>query len=441
MVLFFHSLASFFVRELLEPFLLILIGGVFVLAEVSLKKTKKDQSFHLSLHKTKNLFTQSTDAAKKGSNPALRLVAIVFFVFASVIAMDNLHDEISQAHLLEHTVLVVGLTFLLTLLILFLGIVLPQTIGESCSSFLVVRSLSHLAQTMTHLLNPFALGAKFSVLKTFQFLGIPLDENASTSDNEVIQMMDEGLNSGVFKPSEREMVHGVLNLDEQMTTSLMTPRASFVWLNLDDDDETNWRCIAQSGHSEFPVFQGTHDHVMGIVSVKALWANLSLAGSVRLVDVTTEPLYVPSTMTASKLIEEFRAKKYHTALVIDEFGIVEGIVTLKDVMESIMGMLHERGVKQHYPSIAQQADGSWLIDAMLPIDEAMDLLQFSISESEQEEHRYQTIGGFFLAQLGHIPNAGEFILWENFRFEVLSMNHHRIEKLVVRVINRDSGDR
>ncbi|MFI0347854.1 MAG: hemolysin family protein [Chthoniobacterales bacterium] len=419
---FFHQLIVFFVHELLEPLLLILFGGIVVLAEIFLNLRKGGLSQKHSSRRSRSV---------------LWLTAIFFFMFAAVIATDNLHDEVLRAGFLEYLMLLVGLALLLTLTVLFFGVVLPRAIGESLSVSWLTRALSQFACVMTSLLDPVASVSKTLTINILKIFGLHLYENAPASDNEVIHMMDEGLNSGVFKASEKEMVQGVLDLDEQITASLMTPRSCFVWLNLDDDNETNWRRVVQSGHSEFPVFQGTHDQIKGIVSVKALWANLSLTGSVKLADVTMVPPYVPSTMTASQLIEEFRGKKHHTALVIDEFGVIEGIVTLKDVMESIIGMLPERGVKQYYPVATGQADGSWIIDAMLNIEESIAAIGISLGENEQEGIRYQTIGGFFLAQLGHIPHAGEFILWKNFRFEVLSMNHHRIEKLLVRRLKGD----
>lgn len=246
-------------------------------------------------------------------------------------------------------------------------------------------------------------------------------------------MMKEGLHTGVFNASEREMVEGVLELDEQTASSLMTPRSHVVFLNLEDEDEKNWCRIISSGHSEFPVFQGNHDNIVGIVSVKALWANLSMVGSAKLVDLMTPPLYVFSRMTASKTIDEFRRKKHHTALVVDEFGVIEGIITLKDVIESILGVLPEREVKGYYPEIKKQHDGSWLVDAMLQYEEAHKKLGLP-SEQDNEENRYQTIGGFFLRQLGHIPRIGESIIVDNIRLQVFSMNRHRIDKLLLKSI-------
>jgi putative hemolysin len=202
-------------------------------------------------------------------------------------------------------------------------------------------------------------------------------------------------------------------------------------LDLDDLDDVNWRRIAASGHSDYPVFQGTHDNIRGMVSVKSLWANISLTGTVKLADVINPPLFVPSTMTAPRLIEEFRKSRRHVALVVDEFGVMEGVVTLKDVVEAIIGRLPERGVRQHYPEIILREEGNWLIDAQFDFDETAQSIGLSVPVEELEANRYQTIGGYVLHHLGHIPDEGEKLERNGFRFEIVDMERQRIDKMIV----------
>jgi putative hemolysin len=211
----------------------------------------------------------------------------------------------------------------------------------------------------------------------------------------------------------------------------MTPRSRVTWLDLDDKDDVNWRRIAGAGHSDYPVFQGTHDNIRGMVAVKALWANVSMTGGVRLSDVLTTPLFVPATMTAPRLIEEFRKTRRHVALVVDEFGVVEGMVTLKDVVEAIVGRLPERGVRQHYPEIIVRDEGSWLVDAQLDFEETAREIGLEVPSEELETNRYQTIGGYVLHHLGHIPEEGEKFDRGGFRFEVVDRDRQRIDKLLV----------
>jgi len=202
----------------------------------------------------------------------------------------------------------------------------------------------------------------------------------------------------------------------------------------------NWRKIAGAGHSDYPVFQGTHDNIKGMVAVKSLWANVSMTGEVRLADVLNQPLFVPVTMSAPRLIEEFRNTRRHIALVVDEFGVVEGMVTLKDVVEAIVGRLPERGVRQHYPEIITREDGSWLVDAQLDFEETTLAIGLSISEEELEANRYQTIGGYVLHHLGHIPGEGEWFRQDGYRFEIVDMDRQRIDKLLVTRLEKSTLD-
>ena len=462
---------SLFLRDFLEPLFLILIGGFFIFAEAFLV-CKKEVLKNFSLL---DFFRNSTDAANCGVAPVLgasssfctlnscapstpctssasaslersllnrsrlvlRLSATFFFVLATILEVENFNIFLSSFSLGAYSVAIIVLALFLSLVILFFGILVPRSLGKSSSSMWITSQISRSIQWLTYWIHPLARVLEITASWFLKIFGSVLHEEIPATEKEVMQMMDEGLSHGVFNASEKEMVEGILDLDEECASSLMTPRSHLVWLNKDDDEELNWRRIAQSGYSEFPVFQGTHDHVLGMVSVKSLWANLSLAGSVKLTDVIVPALYVPSTMVAPKLIEEFREKKRYAALVVDEFGVVEGIVTLKDVVESIMGILPEREVRQYYPKIVQRADGSWQVDAMADFEEVSKTLSFPMQEEDEEENRYQSIGGFFLHHLGHIPHEGEFIVWGKFRFEVLTMKRYRIDQLKVTTIKNE----
>jgi putative hemolysin len=164
-----------------------------------------------------------------------------------------------------------------------------------------------------------------------------------------------------------------------------------------------------------------------------------MTGSVRLADVLTPPLFVPSTMMAPRLIEEFRKTRRHVALVVDEFGVLEGVVTLKDVVEAIVGRLPERDVRQHYPEIIEREDGSWLVDALLDYGKTASAIGLVVPREELEDNRYQTIGGYVLHHLGSIPEEGETLRRNGFRFEIVDMDRQRIDKLLIARMNNPAG--
>ena len=404
----------------LVPVALILLGGVCVMADVVLLKRREEADS-----------ASSFDGAGRRPRPGLRLAAVFLFTLASLLASRDLILLIQGESSLLLSAGFGCLGMVLAFLILLFGILLPRALGEALHESVPLRAVSRIARWFTVWMDPLAGLGWIFVSSVIRILHLDRRRSHEEREEEVLQMMDDGLESGAFDPVEKEMVEGVLDLDEQSAAELMTPRSRVTWLDLDDKDDVNWRRIAGAGHSDYPVFQGTHDNIRGMVAVKALWANVSMTGGVRLSDVLTTPLFVPATMTAPRLIEEFRKTRRHVALVVDEFGVVEGMVTLKDVVEAIVGRLPERGVRQHYPEIIVRDEGNWLVDAQLDFEETAREIGLEVPSEEFETNRYQTIGGYVLHHLGHIPEEGEKFDRGGFRFEVLDRDRQRIDKLLV----------
>ena len=224
------------------------------------------------------------------------------------------------------------------------------------------------------------------------------------------------------------MVEGVLALDKLRVTALMTPRPKIVFLNLDDPEESNWRKIVTSGHSYFPVYQTNRDQVVGMVAVKALWAHSAIGLPTTLKNLLVPPLFVPETMLASQLLEKFKREGKHIAVVMDEFGAVQGLATLIDVFEAIVGDLPEPG-QRGQPDAKRGDDGSWLVDATLPTNELKVLLGVDVALPQERDAEFQTIGGFVVTQFGRIPAAGDAFEWSGWRFEVTAMDRRRVDKV------------
>jgi putative hemolysin len=254
-------------------------------------------------------------------------------------------------------------------------------------------------------------------------------KEAPVTEEEVNTLVEEGMKGGVFNESERDMVAGVLELDEMPVTYLTTPRPKLVFLDLADPDETNWRKVVASGHSHFPVVHGNKEQVIGMVSVKAMWANQAFGVPTSLRHLLTSPLIVPENMAASVVLEQFKRSGQHIALVNDEFGALAGVVTLYDVLEAIVGDIPESG-RQTAPEVTTRPDGSLLMDATFEIDEFKELTKFDHLPHE-EETEFQTVGGFVLTHFGRIPRAGDSFQFEGWQFEVMDMDRQRIDKILV----------
>lgn len=423
--------------EIVFIFLLLFANGLFAMAEIAVVAARKTR--------LKTMIEEGSSGAKLAlalSNAPGKFLSTVQVgitlvgVLAGAVGGANIADKltpfIAQVPLLADyagilsLILVVGV---ITFLSVILGELVPKRLAlnnpERIASAMAkpMNSLSTMFSPLVNLLN-------FTSDFFMAALGVRKAKESSVSEEEVRVLIDEGLSAGIFKKAEKEMVESVFELDEQSAGDLMTPRARMIWLSLDDPDEENWRRIAGSGHSHFPVYHDTRDNVVGMISVKSLWANLSLAGRVELRALVTPPLYVPNAMPAGKLIEEFKKSGKHQALVVDEFGGLQGLVTLNDVMMAIVGNLPERE-QRHEPKAILRQDGTWAIDAMLDIDETKTSLGIDEDLPGEDENRYSTLGGFMLFRLGHIPHEGEKFMWSRYEFEVIDMDRQRIDKVLV----------
>lgn len=424
--------------EIIFIFVLLLANGMFAMAEIALVASRKA--------KLKTLADEGHPGSKLAHSLALAPGKFLSTVQVGITLVGTLAGAFGGArfsetlsHYLEKIPLLAGSPshyislFLVVAVITYFSVIIGELVPKRLALNNPERIASALARPMNAIANAFAplvniLNHSSDFLMAL--LGVRKTKETAVSEEEVRVLIDEGLSTGVFKKAEKDMVEGVFELDEQTAGDLMTPRARMIWLSLDDSDDENWRRIAGSGHSHFPVYQGTRDNVIGMVSVKSLWANLSLAGRVELRALVTPPLYVPTAMPAGKLIEEFKKSGKHITLVVDEFGGLQGLVTLNDVMMAIVGNLPERE-QRHDPKAVLRQDGTWIIDAMLDIDETKSSLGIEDDLPGEDENRFSTLGGFILFRIGHIPREGEKFVWDRFEFEIIDMDRQRIDKVLV----------
>jgi len=246
------------------------------------------------------------------------------------------------------------------------------------------------------------------------------------TEEEITTLIEQGTEAGIFEEEEQDLVERVFELADQRAYSLMTPRHRVIWLDLEDPPEVNRGKMARHRHSRYPVCEGGLDAVLGVVEVKDLWARALRGEELDLRAALRPPLFVPGGLRALRLLEMFRASGAQIALVVDEYGGVDGLFTLNDVLEEIVGEIEVSGE----PRIVQRDDGSWLVDASLTMDEFWE--ELGLEERRTEERRgYNTLAGFVITRLGHIPAAGESFEAYGLRFEVVDMDAHRVDKVLV----------
>ena len=329
-------------------------------------------------------------------------------------------------------VVVVAITFFS----LVLGELAPKRIAlvhaERIASAVAapMRSLSWLAFPLVRLLGV----STDVVLRLFRVS--PSSESHVTPE-EIKILVEQGTELGVFEESEQDMIEGVLRLDERPIGAFMTPRIQMVWIDAADSPEALHTKIVDSRHSRFPVIQGSFANVLGVVSAKDLLKQ-SLGGQpTNLRQALGPPLFVPETASALKVLDLFKREGTHFALVTDEYGGIQGLVTDRDILEAIVGELPSRDEPSE-PEVTIREDGSWLVDGLLNIDRLKEILEIDSMPDEESGH-YHTLSGFMMTQLGGIPAVGEHFKWEGFRFEVMDMDGRRVDKVLIARV-QDSKD-
>lgn len=322
---------------------------------------------------------------------------------------------------------------------------LSLVIGELVPKRLALQQAERIAMTMARPLQllstataPIVTLLAWSSDVVLRLLG-QQDVNAEpVTEEEVQHLLREAREAGVFQRAETEMVEGVFDIGDRTAAELMTPRHRVTFLDLTRPDDENRDLMRRAVHSHYPVCEGSTDNVVGTVSTRDLWQQHLRGEPFDLRAVMREPHFVPEIAPALAVVEQMRTLGTRDAIVVDEYGGVSGLLTMSDVLSDVVGELDDEtntGIK----GSIRRDDGSWLLDGNFPAHETRELLDIDELPGE-EEGRFETIGGFVMDQLGHIPTAGEHVQVQGYRIEVVDMDGNRIDKLLVqRPEDADTG--
>ncbi len=431
--------------ELLLLFALLLVNGFFSMAELAVVSARKTRLRELA-EDGDPLAARALAVAEEPTRflstvqVGITLVATFTGAIGGVTLADDVAPYLAGWPLVgpyAGPVAFVLVGVAITLASVVIGELVPKRVALA-SPEAISRHVAGPVSRLATLAYPVVVALTWLTEGILKLFGLGKARDQSVSEGEINDLVQQGLRTGAFNPTESEMVAGVLELDQLGVTAIMTPRPKMVFLNLEDPDEINWRKIVTSGHSRYPVYTSHRDQVVGVVTVKALWANSAFGLPANLKNVMVPPLLVPEAMTVIHLIEQFRKTGQHLALVTDEFGAIQGLVTMIDVMEAIAGDLPEKGRRQA-PEARKRDDNSWLIDATLLIPDFKELL--GLDELPHEDTaEYKTAGGFVMTFFGRIPKAGDHFDHEGWSFEVVDMDRHRIDKLLVTRLPEQKSD-
>jgi putative hemolysin len=417
---------------------LILLNGAFAMSEIALITARRGRLARLA------------EDGNAAAAVALRLhddpTGFLSTVQVGITSISILNGIIGEAVLAEPLALWlqtlgvdaevggVAATALVVLVVTYVTIVIGELVPKRIAQFNpdgIARRVARPMHGLAVLARPFVRLLSVSTDAILRLLGKQAANQAGVIEEEIHALLEEGSESGAIERQEREMVRNVFRLDERHIHSLMVPRADIVYLDVMLPVDENLQRIAESEHSRFPVCKGGLDDVLGVVTARQLLQQTLQQtlqhGRPDLGALLSPAVYVPESLTGMDLLEQFRASDAHMVLVIDEYGEVNGLVTLQDVLEAVTGEFTPRNLEEAWA--VQRDDGSWLLDGLIPIPELKDRLDLK-SVPEEDRGRYHTLSGMVMWLSGRLPQTGDVVSWENWRLEVIDLDGKRIDKVL-----------
>ena len=429
--------------ELSLLFALILLNGVFAMSEIAVVSSRRAR------------LVQMAEGGRTGASHALALAAeptrflstvqvgiTMIGILSGAIGEATIASRLrawleqvpvlaAQADILAIVLMVASLTYVS----LILGELVPKrfalTRPEAIASF-VARPMQMLAAVGRPLVYVLSVSTD-AVLGLF---GVRKGKEQAVTPEEVKLLIEQGTEQGVFERSEQEMVTNVLNLDERRVEAVLTPRSDVVFLDVRDTMERNREKLRDDPHTVLPLCDGGLDHVLGFIRSTRVLEQLLQERALDWPALAEPPLFVPESMTVMTLLEQFKRTHLPLALVIDESGDVEGLVSLTDVVSSIVGDLPDEPGEE--PMIVRRDDGSWLLDGALDLDTMFRTLRTDSLVDEADRQRYHTLGGFAMLSLGRVPRTGDRFEKGAFRFEVVDMDGNRVDRVLVSSTTQES---
>jgi putative hemolysin len=249
------------------------------------------------------------------------------------------------------------------------------------------------------------------------------------TEDEIKVLIEQGIGAGVFEETERDLIERTFRLGDRTVSELMVPRPDVVFIDLDDPPELIKEVVSSNRLSRYPVIQGAADNVLGVVRAKDLLASEFTNQPFDLKAATVPALYFPDTMPAFKAIEMFKSSRRHMAIVIDEYGGVEGVITVNDILDALVGDIPSLDEQEEQP-VVRREDGSFLLDGSLPVSKIKQTLHIKHLPGE-EDGGFQTLGGFLMTRLGRVPAVADHVEVGGWRFEIMDMDRRRVDKVLV----------
>lgn len=413
---------------------LIVTNGLFAMSEIALVTARKARLVKLAAEGDKAAAVAlklSEDPTKFLSTVQIGITSIGVLsgivgeaVLAKPLALwlQTFGLDVSMTDFVSTAIVVVGVTYVS----IVVGELVPKRLGQ-ISPEVIARLVARPMQILAIATRPFVMFLSFSTRGLLRIMGVKENMDNGVTEEEIHAMLDEGSVSGVIESSEHTMLRNVFRLDDRQLGSLMIPRSDVLYLDIRLPQEENLKRVIESDYSRFPVVDGNLDKLIGVIHAKQA---LAYAAQGKMPDFSSDLqqcVFVPETLTGMELLTQFRNNNMDIAFVIDEYGELEGIVTLHDLMEALTGEFTPHNKEDSWA--VQREDGSWLLDGAIAILELKDTLNIK-SVPEEEKGRYHTLSGMVMLLTGRLPSTGDVVEWEGWKFEVVDMDQKRIDKIL-----------
>ncbi len=426
--------------ELVIVILLILANGVFAMSEtafVSARRVRLQQWANEGNAKAAAAleFVNSPNRLLSTVQLGITLIGILAGAFGGATIAGAIAEYMRAVPWIapySDAIALALVVIIITYLSLVIGELVPKRIALNNPeriAMLMVRPmhvLSAIASPFIHLLS-------LSTEGILRLIGLRPSSEPPITEEEINVLIEEGTQIGTFEAAEQDMIERIFRLGDRRVSALMTHRPDIVWLDINDPLLEITQAIRNSTYSRFPVCDGSLDNVLGMLHVKDLLLQSMAGQHLDLKAALQAPIYVIENSSILKVLELFKQTGQQAALVIQEYGEIEGLITFNDILEAIIGDISSRDELDH-PQVVQRDDGSWLLDGMLPIDELKEILNVR-ALPEESGGDYETLAGFMLTELGRIPAPADHFEWNKFRFEVMDMDGRRIDKVLVQPLN------
>ncbi len=414
---------------------LILLNGVFAMSEmaiISARKARLQQRIDSGSHGAKSALELAQDPGRFLSTVQVGITTIGILSGAfgeSAIAQRLIvfFDQIPTLAPYKQSLS----TLIMVLVITFFAVVLGELVPKRLALLSPERIASTVAkpmQILAKLVYPLVFIFNWASNLLLRLLGAKVGTDLHASAEEINVMIKQGTDAGVFEKAEQTMVGNVFRLDDMRVAAIMTPRREIEFLNVEDDLEKTQRKLRSAKYQTLPVCQGDLDSLLGLLDAKDYLGRMLENPNVDLTSILHVALFVPESISIIHLLETLRRKKSHLAFIVDEYGSIEGMVTLTDILEAIIADVSNTDTSTNSDAVRRE-DGSWLLDARLSPDRLSTLFQLPTMVSS--DYPFNTLGGLAMCELGRVPNVGDKFKWQKLMFEIVDMDGNRVDRLLV----------